>query len=176
MADVQVPVLQWPSFCYQSNLLFDDESLNRGKKRKAEEVEEESVREEEQKVPETRDICPPDSPELVFSNLMKRMAAKYQPKEETTLFLPHHLTSSHILAAMARVHTTPLYLPPPTKRHKQEQPRPLDLSPSSPEILDVVSVEPAHLPLDKPLEEWTISQVSHFIGQIENCAEYAEVG
>ena len=92
MADVQVPVLQWPSFCYPSPVLFDDESLCRGKKRKSREEFElgspgSQTSEEEQKVPESRNISPrnvlgsPDREpavrsEFTFSNLMKRMAAK----------------------------------------------------------------------------------------------------
>jgi len=184
MSELQVPVLQWPSFCYPAPALFDDEAIMRGRKRK---MEEDSVlgsptgshlSEEEQKVPETQDLSPRSSlgsperdsqaanSEFTFSNMMKRMAAKYQKEEDhkpsppvgffplLPQFLPQQppLASSQILAAMARVHqssNSPVPLPP-TKRQRMDQPGPLDLSPRSQErchspdqeILDVVSVQP----------------------------------
>merc|ERR1712172_43222 len=219
MSELQVPVLQWPSFCYPTPALFDDEAMMRGRKRK---MEEDSVlgsptgsctSEEEQKVPETQDLSPrsslgsPDrdsqaaSSEFTFSNMMKRMAAKYQKEEDPKptppvgffpllpQFLPQQpsLASSHILAAIARVHqssTSPAPLPP-TKRQRMEQPGPLDLSPRTQErchspdqeILDVVSVQPTPHPASRdcvPLEDWSIQEVANFISQIDTCQEYAQ--
>jgi len=222
MSELQVPVLQWPSFCYPAPALFDDETIMRGMKRK---MEEESVlgsptgsnvSEEEQKVPEHHDLSPRSSlgspdrdsqnagSEFTFSNMMKRMAAKYQTEEDhkpsqspptgffplLPQFLPQQprLASSHILAAMARVHqsNSPVSIPP-IKRQRMDQPGPLDLSPRSQErchspeqeILDVVSVhQTSPHPAARnslPLEEWSIQQVADFISQIDTCQEYAEV-
>ena len=193
--------LQWPGLPYGAFKLQEDANLRRGKKRSLEDEDDlgrdspsSFFSDEEQRVPEEKCIVSlqeqivPNS-ELTFSNLMKRMAAKYQKRSSPTYVhagsvqqadvLSQPFYSSQLLAAMAQVHQ-------PMKRCRLEEPRPLDLSPrgedrpQSPgqEIVDVVSICPeaqqqAYNML--PLTSWSISQVSQFIGSLDNCSEYAKV-
>ena len=119
-------------------------------KRKREEEEESPSSSPDHRVPTmdtTKEVAEILRPDLPFSSLMRRMAAKYQAP---TISPPHlhlpllssplHLSShpySHLMASLASARSSPS---PPLKRRREEGP--IDLSSTGDsEELDVVSVE-----------------------------------
>ena len=124
-----------------------------------------------------------------FSNLMRNMAAKYQPQPAASapvynplimsLFAPVNNPYSRLMAAMADISKPQTKLPSPTPSEAAAPApaAPLDLSkPASETEIDVVSTdeEEGEDTCDTiPVAEWTPRQVSNFVKKIEGCEDYA---
>lgn len=142
--------------------------------------EDEPKRSPDQIVPQFSRVEKKARTEFPFSNLMRSMAAKYQPQPQTSpvynpsvlsLLAPINNPYSRLMAAMAD-------LSQPTKNVQEEVAKhptnnqPLDLTkPTDEKDIDVVSEDEEQEAA--PVQTWSPSQVSKFVKTIEGCEDYA---
>ena len=146
-----------------------------GVKRKWEEDEEELLSSPDQIVPHFMEKK--QKTEFPFSNLMRSMAAKYQPPAPApvspplimSLFSPINNPYSRLMAAMAEMSHPK---PPPTAPATGQ---PLDLSKEKEEKeIDVVSTEEDSEEIVSP-RDWNCKQVRSFIKSLQGCEDFAEM-
>ena len=115
--------------------------------------------------------------EFPFSNLMRSMAAKYQPPAPApvspplmmSLFSPINNPYSRLMAAMAEMSQPK----PPVATAAPGQPLDLSKAPEEKEI-DVVSTE-EEAEERIPPRDWDCKQVSSFVKTLQGCEDFAEV-
>ena len=117
--------------------------------------------------------------EFPFSNLMRSMAAKYQPPAPApvspplimSLFSPINNPYSRLMAAMAEMS----HPKPPAAAPAATTGQPLDLSkaPEEKEI-DVVSTDEDNEEIISP-RDWDCKQVRSFIKSLQGCEDFAEM-
>ena len=114
--------------------------------------------------------------EFPFSNLMRSMAAKYQPPAPApvspplimSLFSPINNPYSRLMAAMAEMSH-----PKPPATATTGQPLDLSKAPEEKEI-DVVSTEEESEETISP-RHWDFKQVRSFIKSLQGCEDFAEI-
>ena len=165
--------------------LYTNQSLHQyktGVKRKWESDDEELQTSPDQIVPHFREKK--QKTEFPFSNLMRSMAAKYQPPAPAaaspplimSLFSPINNPYSRLMAAMAEMSQ-----PKPSSTSAAPAPapaggQPLDLSkaPEEKEI-DVVSTDEEETEENIHPRDWDYKQVKSFIKTLPACEDFADV-
>ena len=134
--------------------------------------------------------------EFPFSNLMRSMAAKYQPQPATStpvynplimsMFAPVNNPYSRLMAAMADMSqpkpSVPVVQSPVSPASSTSTPspspvtssQPLDLSKQVEKEIDVVSTDDDEETSDQTtcVDQWTPRQVSKFIKNIDGCEDF----
>ena len=142
--------------------------------------EDEPKRSPDQIVPQFSRVEKKARTEFPFSNLMRSMAAKYQPQPQSvspvynpsvlSLLAPINNPYSRLMAAMADLSQPAKTGHEEVSKHATNQP--LDLTkPVDEKEIDVVSEDEEEEAA--PVQSWTPAQVSKFVKTIDGCEDYA---